>query len=128
MSHPPRLLIAVVLLGYGVYRALYLPAMLIAPAVPLIFCGFLLQAVFGIFAGIAVWRGALPGPLVVVLLGASIAATALLEGFVFGIVPYLGALLEAVAAIVVALLIAVYLKGGAGALEETLSTRTRPVG
>jgi hypothetical protein len=71
--------------------------------------GFLLQAVFGILAGISVWRGARSAPTLIVLLGASIAATALVEGL-FGIIPYLHALFEAVAAIVVALLIAMYVK------------------
>jgi hypothetical protein len=65
------------------------------------------------------------------VLGASIAATALIEGFVFGIVAYLRVLLEAVAAIAIALLIAVYVKRGLGAPEtpdETTSTRTRRSG
>jgi hypothetical protein len=60
-----------------------------------------------------------------------IAATALIEGFVFGIVAYLRVLLEAVAAIAIALLIAVYVKRGLGAPEtpdETTSTRTRRFG
>ena len=61
------------------------------------------------------WRNARSAPLAIVLLGASIAATALIEGFVFGIVAYLRALLEAVTAIAVALLIAVYVKRGLGA-------------
>jgi hypothetical protein len=56
-----------------------------------------------------------------VLVGASIAATALIEGFVFGIVAYLRALLEAVAAIAVALLTAVYVKRGS-------AHRKRPTG
>ena len=85
--------------------------MLVGPPVPPALVGFLLQAVFGILAGIGVWRGARSAPILIVLLGASIAATALVEGFVFGIIPYLRALLEAVAAIVVALLIAMYVKG-----------------
>ena len=109
------MLIAVGLGAYGLYRALYLPAMLIGPLIPLLLAGFLLQAVFGILAGIGVWRGARSAPLVVVLLGASIAATALLQGFVFGIVAYLRALLEAVAAIALALLIAAYVKNRLGA-------------
>ena len=49
---------------------------------------------------------------VVVLLGVSIAATWLVEGFVLGIVAYLHALLVAVLAIVVALVIAAYVKNG----------------
>jgi hypothetical protein len=51
-------LIAVALSGYGLYRALYVPAMLVRQPVPLLLIGFLLQAVFGILAGIGVWRGA----------------------------------------------------------------------
>jgi hypothetical protein len=54
-----------------------------------------------------------------------------IEGFVFGIVAYLGPLLEAVAAIAVALLIAVYVKRGPrtpGTPDETTSTRMRRFG
>ena len=103
-------MIAVALSGYGLYRGLYVPAMLVGQPVPLLLIGFLLQAVFGILAGIGVWRGARWAPLVVVLLGASIAATALIEGFVLGIVAYLRALLEAVLAIAVAFLITAYVE------------------
>ena len=99
---------------YGVYRALYVVPMLVGPADPLLLIGFLLQAVFGIAAGVAVWRGAGSAPLLVVLLGVSVAATALIEAFVLGIVAYLYALIEAVAAIVVTLLIAAYLKRAPG--------------
>lgn len=119
-------MITVALSGYGLYRALYVPAMLVGQPVPLLVIGFLLQAVFGILAGIGVWRGARWVPLVVVVLGASIAATALIEGFVFGIVAYLRVLLEAVAAIAIALLIAVYVKRGLGA-PETPMKPPRPV-
>ena len=98
---------------------------LVGPSDPLLLSGFVLQAVFGILAGIGVWRGARSAPLVVVLLGASIAATALIEAFVFGIVAYLRALLEAVAAIAVALLIAAYVKRGLGAPGTPDETSTR---
>ena len=108
-SRTSRLLIALALGGYGLYRALYVPAMLVGPPFPAGLVGFLLQAVFGILAGISVWRGARSAPILIVLLGASIAATALVEGL-FGIIPYLPALLEAVAAIVAALLIGSYVK------------------
>jgi hypothetical protein len=64
--------------------------MLVGPPVPLLLSGFLLQAVFGILAGIGVWRGARSAPLVV----------------------------EAVAAIAVALLIAVYVKRGLGVMRQ----------
>ena len=79
------------------------------PALPLLIA-FLLQAVFGIVAGVGVWRGAPWAPLVIVLLGASVAATAVIEGFVLWIVAYLRALLEAVVAILVTFLIAAHVK------------------
>ena len=103
-------MVAVVLGGYGIYRALYLPAMLVGPTDPLLLVGFLLQAVLGILAGVAVWRGTRAAPLLVVLLGVAIAATALIEAFVLGIVPYLYALLVAVVAIVATLIVAAYVK------------------
>ena len=52
------LLIAIALVVFGIYRALFIPGMLIGPPVPLLLTGFLLQAVFGIVAGVGVWRGA----------------------------------------------------------------------
>lgn len=109
------LLIAIALAGYGVYRALYIPAMLVGPPVPLLLIGFLLQAVLGIVAGVGVWRGAPWAPLAIVLLGASIAATALVEAFVLGVIAYLRALLEAVVAILVSLLVAAHVRGQLGA-------------
>jgi hypothetical protein len=39
------LLLAIVLAGYGIYRALFVPTMLVGPPVPLLLIGFLLQAV-----------------------------------------------------------------------------------
>jgi len=49
--------IAITLGGHGVHRSLYVPAMLVGPPVPLLLVGVLLQAVFGIVAGICVWPG-----------------------------------------------------------------------
>ena len=116
MNRPPAfLVIALALLGYGIYRALFIPAMLIGPPVPLLLIGFLCQAVFGILAGLGVGIGARWSPLLIVLLGVSIAATALIEGFVLGIVAYLRALLEAVVAILVTLLVAAYVRNRPGA-------------
>ena len=104
------LLIAVVLAAYGVYIAAYVPAMLLGQPLPLLLIGFVLQAVCALVAAVGVWRGQSWAAAVVVLLGVSIAATWLIEGFVFGIVAYLHALLVAVLAIVVALIIAAYLR------------------
>ena len=108
------LLIAVALVGYGLYRALFIPAMLVGPQVPLLLLGFLLQVMFGIVAGVGVWRGARWAAVAVVLLGASIAATALIEGFILGIVANLSALLEALVALVVTFLLGAYVNAELG--------------
>ena len=106
------LLIAVALAAFGIYRALYIPGMLIGPPEPLLLIGFLLQAAFGIVAGVAVWRSARWASLAIVLLGASVAATALFE-VLLGIIPYLRALLDAVVAIIGTFFIAAYVRGQA---------------
>jgi len=106
------LLIAIALAVFGIYRALYVPGMLIGPSVPLLLIGFLLQAVFGIVAGVGVWRGASWAPLAIVLLGASVAVTALFE-VLLGVIAYLRALLDAAVAILVTVLMAAYV-GRAG--------------
>jgi peptidoglycan/LPS O-acetylase OafA/YrhL len=100
--------IAVALAAFGIYRGLYVPGMLVGPTTPLLLIGFLLQAIFGVVAGVGVWRRAPWAPLAIVLLGASVAATSLVQGFVLEIVAYLSALLEAVVAILVCLVIAAY--------------------
>jgi hypothetical protein len=102
-----RLLIALALAGFGIWRALYLPGMLAAPATPLLFVGFLLQAVFGIAAGSFVWRGAARAPLLILLLGASVALTELF-GIALGIAAWLYALLAALIALAVAVALARY--------------------
>ncbi|MCX5740828.1 MAG: hypothetical protein NTZ61_20465 [Proteobacteria bacterium] len=112
------LLIAASLVAFGVYRALYIPGMLVDPQVPLLLVTFLLQAVFGIVAGVGVWRGARWATLAVVLLGASVVATALIE-VIIGIIAYLRALLDAFVAIVVTILLVWYVREPAGASRTT---------
>ncbi len=107
------LLIAFALAVFGIYRAVYIPGMLVGVHAPLLLVGFLLQAGFGIVAAVGVWRDASWAPLVIVLLGASVAVTALFE-VLLGIIAYLRALLDAVVAIIVTLLMAAYV-GRAGA-------------
>jgi hypothetical protein len=102
------LLIAVLLAGYGVYIAGHVPAMLVGQPMPLLLIGFVVQAVCALAAAFGVWRGQPWAGAAVVLLGVSIAATWLVEGFVLGIVAYLHALLVAVLAVVIALIIAAY--------------------
>jgi hypothetical protein len=103
-------LIAAGLAAYGIYTALYIPAMLIGPPAPLLLGCFLLQVVTALVAAVGVWQRLAWAPLAVVLLGASIAATRLVEAFVLWIVPYLPALLIAAAILVGALLAAAYVR------------------
>src|SRR5262249_44360222 len=95
--------------GYGLYRALYVPGLLVAPE-PLLLVGFVLQALSGIIAGIGVARRAAWAPIAIVVLGVSVAATAFIEGFVLGIAPWLVALVRALLAVVLALVAAAYVR------------------
>jgi hypothetical protein len=104
-----RLLIAGALAVYGVYAASYVPAMLVGASGPALLIGFVLQAVCALAAALGVWRGGRWAAGAVVLLGVSIAATWLFEGFILGIVAYLRALLVAVIALLMTFIIAAYI-------------------
>ena len=103
------LLIAITLLGFGIYRALYLPGMLVDPQVPLLLIAFFLQAAFAIAAGIGVWRRASWATLAIGLLGASIVATALIE-LLLGVIAALRALLDAGVAALLTILIITFVR------------------
>jgi len=102
------MLIAGALAAYGGWQALYAIAMLPGPASPLLLLAFTLQAVLAIVAAIGVWRQQQWAGTALFLLGATIAATALVEAFILGIIAWLYALLLAVAAIVIALVLGSY--------------------
>jgi hypothetical protein len=102
------LLIAVTLLAYGLYHAIYAIAMLPRPGTPILLVAFALQAVLAIVAAAGVWRQQRWAAAILLLLGATIAATALIEAFVLGIIAWLYAMLIAVAAILIAFLLATY--------------------
>jgi len=104
------LLIAIALAAFGGYRALHAIAMLPAPGSVLLFLLFALQAVLAILCAVCVWRRRSEAGMAALLLGASIAATALIEAFVLGILAWLYALLIAIAAIVIALLLRAYVE------------------
>jgi hypothetical protein len=116
--HTALLLIAIALAGFGVYHAFYAIAMLLAPASPLLLLAFALQAVLAILAAVGVWRQQRWAAAALLLLGASIAATALVEAFVFGIIAWLYALLIAIAAIVIALLLGAYVNRSGPLLDR----------
>jgi hypothetical protein len=111
VSRPTALLlIAIALLVYGLYHAIYAIAMLPGPASPLLLIAFAVQAVLAVLAAVGVWRQERWAGAICLLLGASVAATALIEAFVLGILPWLYALLIAIAAILISLLLGAYLK------------------
>jgi len=110
VSRPTALLlIAIALLVYGLYHAIYAITMLPGPASPLLLIAFAVQAVLAILAAAGVWRRERWAGAISLLLGASVAATALIEALVLGIIPWLYALLIAVVAILIAVLLGAYL-------------------
>jgi hypothetical protein len=111
------LLIAVALGAYGLYHALYAITMLPRPASLLLLLAFALQALLAILAAFGVWRQRPWAGSMLLLLGAAIAATVLVEAFVLGIIAWLYALLIAVAAILIALLLAIYVNRSTSALS-----------
>jgi len=116
--HRALLLIAIVLAAYGVYHALHAIAMLPGPVSPLLLIAFALQAVLAILAAVGVWRQRRWAAAALLLLGASIAATVLVEAFVLGIIPWLYALLIAIAAILIALLLGAYVSRSGPLLDR----------
>jgi hypothetical protein len=116
------LLIAIALVAYGLYQAFYAIAMLPSPASPLLLLAFAVQAVLAILAAVAVWRQQRWAGATLILLGASVAATALIEAFVLGILGWLYALLIAVVAILIALLLAAYVNR-----SKLLASAIRPL-
>jgi len=119
------LLIALALVAYGVYHALYAIAMLPGPASLLLFVGFALQAVLAILAAVGVWRRQRWAAAALLLLGASIAATVLVEAFVLGLIGWLVALGIAIAAIAVTLLLGAYVNRS-GPLRDRRGGPPRP--
>jgi|SRR5579864_313964 len=120
------LLIAVALAVYGVYIASYVPGMLVGPSVPLLLIGLVLQAACALAAAFGVWRGARWTAGAVMLFGASVAGTWLLEAFVLGIVAYLHAVLVAGIAGVISLLIAMYINRQSAILKIVGKPRVEP--
>ena len=94
------LLIALLLAAFGLYHLLNGLAIAAAPGTPVLAISFLLQGVLGLAAAYGVWRAQTWAPLALLLLGIVVAATALIEAFVLGIVAWLWALMIAVVAVV----------------------------
>jgi hypothetical protein len=104
-------LVAVVLAAYGIWTALYIPAMLVGPTNPLLLICFVLQVVAALLAAVGLWGDQGWAATAVLVLGAAIAATQLIE-VLLGILPYLRAVVVAVLAIVGALLLVRFIRTG----------------
>ena len=100
-------LVALALAAYGVYTALYIPAMLVGPPMPLLLICFIAQVVCALAAALGIWGRRHFAGAAVLLLAAVITATQLTE-VLLGILPYLRAVLVSVLAIVAALVLAAY--------------------
>jgi len=101
--------IAIALAAWGVFRALHLPGLVSDLSTPLFVC-YLMQAAFGIVAGVQTWRGSPRATVGIVALFGSIALTGVIE-IALGIVPWLYAVLGAVAALVVGFLLSRFVAG-----------------
>jgi hypothetical protein len=95
---------------YGVYIASYIPGFLVGTPMPLMLILFIAQACAAILGAVGVWRGSPWAPPVVILLGAAVAATAIVEGFVLGIVSFDHALGVGLVALLITLAIALFVK------------------
>jgi hypothetical protein len=104
-------LIALFLVVYGLYHLLNGLAVGSVGRTPVLAILFLLQGVLGIGAAYGTWRSQPWTPQALLALGVVVAATALIEAFILGIIGWLWALLIAVVAIVVAMLLAAYVQG-----------------
>lgn len=112
------LLIAIALGAYGVYHALYAVSMLLSLGSPLLLLAFALRAGLAILAAVGVWYQKRWAAAALLVLGASIAATALIEAFVLGMIAPLYALLSAITAIVIALLLGAYVNRSGSSLDR----------
>lgn len=111
MSRQSALLIALVLAAYGIWTALFVPAMLVGPTNPLLLICFVLQVVAALLAAVGLWQDQSWAAAAVLVLAAAITATQLIE-VLLGILPYMRAVLVSVLAIVAALLLVRFLRTG----------------
>jgi hypothetical protein len=99
------MLLALLVGGFGIYAALNGIALLAGGGTPFLAVTMLAQGILGLVAAYGVARAQSWAPAVVLLLALLVAATALVEAFVLGILPWLYALFIAIAALVLALII-----------------------
>jgi hypothetical protein len=91
--------------------------MLPDPTPLLLFLALAVQAVLAIVSAAGTWRERRWAAAALLLLGVSIAVTILIEAFVLGVIAWLGAVLTAIAAIVIALVLGAYVKRSGSLLD-----------
>jgi hypothetical protein len=100
--------VVVTLVAYGLYIGSYVLPMLVGSPPISILLGFLVQTVAAFAAAVGVWQHRSWAAVALIVLGAAIACTEIVEGFVLGIVAYNRAVAVAVVGLVVTILAAVY--------------------
>jgi hypothetical protein len=101
--------VVVALVVYGVYIASYIPPLLVGSPPASILACFLIQAVAAFAGAIGVWQHRSWAPAAVVILGAAIAVTEIIEGFVLGLISYNHALAVALLGLGLTILTALYI-------------------
>jgi hypothetical protein len=100
--------VVVALIAYGLYTASYLLPMLVGSPPIMIVVGFALESAAALVAAVGVWWHRSWAPFMLLVLGAAIAFTAIVEGFVLGVVGYNHAVAVAVTGLVLTILAAIY--------------------
>src|SRR5437588_12802416 len=95
--------VVILLAAYGLYVGSFVPAMLVAPASLVLPVAYIAQTILAFVAAAGVWFRRSWAGNVMLVLGAVVAATWLVEAFALGIVAYLYAIGIAVLAIVLAI-------------------------
>jgi hypothetical protein len=103
------IVVVAALVVYGLYIGSYIPAMLVGSPPAIILIGFVVQTMAAIVGAAGVWWGRSWAPAVIVILGVAIAATAIVEGYVLGLIAYNHALAVAVLGLALTIGVAVYL-------------------
>jgi hypothetical protein len=100
--------VVVTLVAYGLYIGSYVPPMLVGSPPVSMLLGFIVQTIAAIAAAVGVWQQRAWAPLMLIVLGAAIALTQIIQGFVLGLVGYNQAVFVAVVALVLTTLTAIY--------------------
>src|SRR5262249_27548285 len=100
-------IIAIALAGYGTYTAVYVPPLVTSGHSPFLLASYAVQACAALLAAVGLWRASSWAPAVVIILGAAVAATELVEAFIMGIIAYLPAIAISVVVLVATIAVGV---------------------